>query len=292
MVTLEESIPQNSDGYRYAQSAFYSQFNDVDFYVEDAWQENLYLCILGRLFPRLKIENIHPLGGKENAIQHARVNTSRRKSIYLLDKDFDDLLGKLQKQDNVFYLEKYCIENFFIEEQAILKFIIAEKPRLKPANVQRQIEFQTRWDDIVRQLANLFALFFIVQKHNIALKSTSQKPDSFCSAADSCSIDQRRVSQYASSVRKMAAKQNMNLNLDYELQACSEQFELNKRTGFYGVNVSGEFMLHLFVNRIAKLFGLDRVPDLQSFAYRLAEKCDFHSLRALRRRMNTYLNAN
>ena len=117
MVTPEESVPQYSDGYRYAKSAFYSQFNDVDFYVEDAWQENLYLCILGRLFPRLKIENIHPLGGKENVIQHARANTSIRKSVYLLDKDFDDLLGKLQERTNIFFLLSFlCFsaELFFV----------------------------------------------------------------------------------------------------------------------------------------------------------------------------------
>ena len=290
MVTPEESVPQYSDGYRYAKSAFYSQFNDVDFYVEDAWQENLYLCILGRLFPRLKIENIHPLGGKENVIQHARANTSIRKSVYLLDKDFDDLLGKLQERTNIFYLEKYCIENFLIEEQAILKFIIAEKPRLKLANVQREIEFRLQWNDVVRQLANLFALFFIVQKHNIALKSSSYKPDCFCLAVDSCSIDQKRVAQYANSVRRMAAKQKTHLNLDHEVQVCSEQFELNKLTDFHGVNVSGEFMLHLFANRIVKSFGLNHVPDLQSFAYRLAEKCDFYSLQGLRRKVNAYLH--
>jgi len=83
MVTLEESIPQYSAGYKQAQSSFYIQFNDVDFYIEDAWQENLYYCILSKLFPKLRIENIHPLCGKENALAHAKTPVTVGVKVFL-----------------------------------------------------------------------------------------------------------------------------------------------------------------------------------------------------------------
>ena len=111
MLTPEESFPSFSVGYRDAQSVFYEQFNDVDFFVEDEEQENFYYSILNKLFPGVQIEKITPLRGKPHVIQHAKNNHAKRKSVYIVDKDFDDLLGKIYKQPNLFYLDKYSIEN-------------------------------------------------------------------------------------------------------------------------------------------------------------------------------------
>jgi hypothetical protein len=79
-----------------------------------------------------------------------------------------------------------------LEEKAVIKFIIDEKPLMKPNQVQAKLRFLSDWDDIIRQLAKLFALFFVVQKHNIeALKHTSYRPDFFCSP-DKCCVDEKR----------------------------------------------------------------------------------------------------
>jgi hypothetical protein len=290
MVTSEESIPQYTDGYRYAQSAFFCQFNDVDFYVEDEGQENLYFCILKKLFPRIRFEHIHPLRGKQNTIAHAKANWSPRKSVYLLDKDFDDLLGRIHVQANVFYLDKFCIENFLVEEKAIIKFIIDEKPRLKSADVCGKFRFQSEWDEIINQLSRLFAYFFVVQKHNIALPSTGQAPDCFC-LPTKCSLDSEKVSQYVKRLRKRASQQVIAVDLQNELAACSTAFELNRQTKLSGANVSGKFILFLFEHRITKSFGLNHVPNTESFAYRLAQGCDFRSLGALHERVSAYLSA-
>ena len=71
MLSPEENIPGFSDEYKSARNVFYHQFNDVDFYVEDEEQENFYLCILKKLFPDVRLENIYALRGKQNAIRHA-----------------------------------------------------------------------------------------------------------------------------------------------------------------------------------------------------------------------------
>ena len=289
MVTLEESIPQFSAGYKQARSTFYVQFNEVDFYIEDAWQENLYHCILSRLFPKLKIENIHPLCGKENAIEHSKTPIPGRKSVYLLDKDFDDLHGELEQQENIFYLEKYCIENFLLEEQSVVMFVISEKPKLKLEYVRKELGFTALWDDMVKQLAQLFAVFFIVQKHNLPMKSTSFEPDVFCSKDDKRNIDGGRVASYIRNARKYMVNQNVGRDLDFELEACAGDFELKKPKHLRGAHVSGQFLLLLCSHRIAKQFGINSVPDMHSFGYRLAEKCEFKSLSEIRRKINDYL---
>jgi hypothetical protein len=291
MVTPEETVPGFSDDSRYAESVFYTQFNDVDFYVEDEEQENLYFLILRKLFPEVRFENIYPLRGKQNAIEHAKKNCSGRTSIYLLDKDFDDLLGKIHVQQNVFYLDKYCIENFLLEEKATMKFVISEKPRLKASVIAKKLGFSRLADEIILQLSKLFALFFVVQRHNIALKSTGHAPSFFCRPGDACNVNDEAVLGYAKSVKNMAAKQGLDINLERELQVSSDDFELTKPRGMEGVNVSGQFILHLLSQRLGHIFGLAAVPELHSFAYRLAQNCKFDGLGQLQRRVKSHLRS-
>ena len=53
--------------------------------------------------------------------------------------------------------------------------------------------------------------------------------------------------------------------------------------------------LHGYINKSIpfhhdiNLLGFNSVPDLHSFGYRLAEKCEFQSLAEVRRKINAYL---
>jgi Protein of unknown function (DUF4435) len=291
MVSPEESLPRFNENYRYAQSAFFEQFNDVDFFVEDEESENFYFLIFSKLFPNVRLENVHPLCGKANAIEHSKRNSSPRKSVYLLDKDFDDLLGILHKQQNVFYLEKYCIENYLMEEEALIGLIIGAKIKLKPRDVRANLRFQSELDEIIGELSNLYALFFLVQKHRIQAPNTSQTPECFCSSKSKCSLDKDKVYAYRSLIRRRAKQQALDVDLDKELKRYSTTFELGKRNGLYGQHVSGRFILHLFWQRISKAFGLESVSDLNTVAYQLAKECTFNSLAGLKKKVDVYVKA-
>ena len=49
MVNLEESVPQKSESYLNAQSVFFVQFNEIEFYFEDEHHEELYFVILKKI---------------------------------------------------------------------------------------------------------------------------------------------------------------------------------------------------------------------------------------------------
>jgi hypothetical protein len=121
------------------------------------------------------------------------------------------------------------------------------------------------------------------------MKSTSFSPDAFCSRDDKCNVHGERVASYIKETQKHLIKQNVEGNLDTELDACAGDFELKKTKQLRGTHVSGQFLLLLCSNRIAKQFGLSSVPDMHSFGYRLAEKCEFRSLAEVRQKINAYL---
>jgi len=106
MATEDESIPKESTKSLYAKSVFFRQFNDIDFYVEDHGEENLYFLILKKLFPNLYFENIFPLGGKENLINRAR---SEKKAIgYLFATFLVICLHQLHIKSTSRFAQEYC----------------------------------------------------------------------------------------------------------------------------------------------------------------------------------------
>jgi hypothetical protein len=86
-----------------------------------------------------------------------------------------------------------------------------------------------------------------------------------------------------------AGSQGIQIDMIEELKACSAIFELDAKSKLQGANVSGEFILCLFAHRIAQSFKLNHVPDLKSFAFRLAQKCDLSSLHAFRGKVDLFL---
>src|SRR4051812_24509150 len=111
MISATDSLPIKTEAFLRGMDVLYFGFNDIEFYVEDEDQENLYLAIFKRLFPGVKLEKIFPLGGKKNVRDEARLHVGNKKKVFVVDKDFDDLLGRKLSLPNLFYLDRYSIEN-------------------------------------------------------------------------------------------------------------------------------------------------------------------------------------
>jgi hypothetical protein len=134
-----QNLPARSQNGMAALDIFYTELNDVNFYVEDEEQENLYFEILRRLFKSIKIARIFPLGGKSAVLQHA--TSAAKQSIncfraYIVDRDLDHLLGKQFEHSNVFYLDRFCVENHLLQHSAIVEIVIENHLKRKRAEVE------------------------------------------------------------------------------------------------------------------------------------------------------------
>ena len=58
---MDDFLPTLSESFLRGQNVLYKQFNDIEFYIEDTEQENLYYHILKIIFPQIKFEKIFPL---------------------------------------------------------------------------------------------------------------------------------------------------------------------------------------------------------------------------------------
>ncbi|KRW58507.1 DUF4435 domain-containing protein [Pseudomonas sp. TTU2014-080ASC] len=265
---------------------FYTDFNEVFFYFEDEDQENLYDEIIRKILPDIKMARVFPLQGKSSVLKHASAEENSERSsqsIYVLDKDFDDLLNKKHTKSNIFYLDRYCIENYLIDEPAIAKVIIETYPKAKINDIESSINI----DEIINNhnLIHLFKLFYCVQKLELGLKNCSKKCDHFTETKKRWILDKGKINEYEQEVLNKA----LELKRHPKLTDIQSDFRL-KLPDQYSIHelVSGKFLLGLVFSYIKSKYSLGAI-SLDSFTYRIAKNCDLRSLTQLSISIRTFL---
>lgn len=123
---MDEEFDYSQDA-KAARDLFVSDFTSHIFYVEDTGAEIFYERLFERLFPKLRDFQVVCLDGKTNVRKKA---AERRIAdltyIFVVDKDFDDLLGGADP--NLVYLDRYSVENYLADLQALVKVLVEEYP--------------------------------------------------------------------------------------------------------------------------------------------------------------------
>lgn len=146
---------------------FYSNYNDVNIFVEDEGKEYIYEDIFQRMFDsQIKIRKILPMKGKpgvEKAFKEYGSEYDGKPAIYLVDGDFDLVMGKqMIENPNYIYLEKYNIESYYIDEKAVLRFM-AGKMKQTQKSVSQIINFSSWENCVYRAMQELFINYMIAQ---------------------------------------------------------------------------------------------------------------------------------
>jgi hypothetical protein len=288
MITIEESIPTRNTNYRLAEDIFHVQFNEISFFIEDEDQENFFFCILKNLFPDIQIDKIFPLNGKDNVINESNENIGNKKKIFIVDKDFDDILNKINTNDNLFYLERYSIENHLIEKDAIVEYIIGEKPKLKRADINNLFDLGVNIQNINNKLSELIHLHLVVQKKCSRIKNVSLNHERFFDFNNGdFSLKPAQLSRY-----KLDIQTELN-NIDGRLTLTSQFKKVNKIVNINNnqlciKHVPGKYLVKMIKQVIESLFGLVS-RNVESFCYRLSENCSFASLNGLKLSIEQYI---
>ncbi|MEI3790349.1 MULTISPECIES: DUF4435 domain-containing protein [unclassified Chryseobacterium] len=288
MITIEESIPTKNDDYRFAEDVFYFQFNDISFYIEDEDQENFYHKILCKLFPNLQIEKIFPLNGKNNVIDECKSNIGDKKKIYIVDKDFDDILGKKESISNLFYLNRYSIENYLIEESSIIEYIVSEKPKLKRSNIKRKLELIKIIETIKLSIKEIIHLFLLVQKKCSQLKNISLSYERFFDFNNgNFQIRQNQIDSYIDSIKNELKAVDKRLKFDVQLKKLVKEHNLSSNDCCIN-HYPGKFIIKMLKQTIESLFGLNS-RNIESFSYMIACNSRFDSLFFLKNEIDIFL---
>lgn len=180
-------FPEYSDIARDAIDLFLFQSADAIFYFEDSNHEAVYERLVNRIFPKASKIQIVCLGGKTKVIAKARVQDQLPvRSLFVLDKDFDDLLGKLETIPNLYYLNVYSLENYFLQLNALLQICVEERPT--ELTLTRARTMTPEWADFMDRLQHACSdaarLFIVARRFRVEIESTKMRVDSLLTGAE------------------------------------------------------------------------------------------------------------
>ncbi|SDR45864.1 Protein of unknown function [Burkholderia orbicola] len=268
-------VPAYSEDALAAIDVFLFEFNDCLFYVEDVGQENLYLSILGKIMPDVKIDNIFPLGGKENVLTHCRENpASRRPAFYILDMDYDDLLGEVVEDERIIYLKRYSIENYFIEFDAILNLIISEYPKRHINDVRENLRFDDFYRKTLNDIRSLVRAFILTQLHKVGAKGCGLAIERFVGCSRYI-IDANKVALYEAGLFLTLKTSGVYSDIDEMRRAGDRHISFDLED--VGRRACGKHLLALLAHWLSDVWGVKNITS-DSFCYRLASACGFESL--------------
>lgn len=196
--------------------------NQIDFYVEDKDNEYRYASIFKKLF-NVKIDTVFGLGGKNNLkkkYEELKKHNDLEKSFFIADADFDFLLEKEIINDKHFiYLEKYEIENYIIDENAIITFLM-NGLKCMETKAENELDYKNWLNEAVNKLYRLFILFLVVQKLDLGLKNTEENGNKYFK--ETGNVNEKQIDKYYQEVKNKISIENPELDLDTEIEEMKE----------------------------------------------------------------------
>lgn len=189
-------IPTRSE---YAGQSYrlFTDYNEIHVFVEDSGFENLY----AELFKRsgLNVRKVFSKNGKASVVEAARCCTDSR-CVYVVDRDWDDFFGITYSLSNLVILEKYSIENYFIEYAGFRALVLADNPR---SDVETLLS-SGRFDSIVKSVSDalrpLFECYLAMQALQDNRPNCGIKPGRFQTKDKSCFPDANQIETFVAGI--------------------------------------------------------------------------------------------
>ncbi len=282
---MNSGFPELSDSFLSGQDILYSQFNDINFYVEDTDQEHFYYNILRKLFPNLSFEKIFPLNGKDNVVIESKLTTGDKTKVYIVDLDFDEILGRKENEPNLFYLKRYSIENYLCHKTSIYEIIREKNPKLKDSEIDALFNFENLQKQWKILLSELSSTFIIIQKFSLGKEYFGINcPRDFDCASLPPTYKNNFLPTYLNEVETLLK----NIDSRYTLNAQINRLKSNFRSLEKAIkNIPGKYILNLLKHQLERL-GLINQISLESFTYKLSKDCHTNNLLYLRDEIKEY----
>lgn len=154
-----------SDESRRLVSTFLTYRNDVDIYTEDEEKDKeFYRTLFSRLIKSdIRINDVTPLGNRDQVITRCKSEPKGdRKKVFIVDGDIAVVNGVSLNIENLFVLDRYCIENFLIDNNSACNYVYLNCGTKSKEKIEADIKYQEWLSQYSESLINLFIHFAII----------------------------------------------------------------------------------------------------------------------------------
>ena len=262
---------------------FFEGVNKLDVFVEDVGKEYEYETILKKLLEeKYEISEIFPLGGKNNVIktldefiENGKLDSEIPK-IFIADGDFDKYLDNIEVKEhpNLVYLEKYNIENYYVDRKATVSFMKGKLEKLDK-EVEEIIKFEEWLEETVNDLKPIFILYCIIQENELGIPNVGESEYRIFENSSG-----KVISQVYDSLKLQVEKKLPNVS---ELERIMEEKYLKENSDFFDLICGKHLLCSLFLHLKSRGKGFRRV-DLE---WHLKQNIDISKLDFLKQRIET-----
>jgi hypothetical protein len=283
---MSDGFPEFSESFLKGQDLLYTQFNELNFYVEDTGQEYFYFHTLKKVFPNLAFEKIFPLGGKTNVLLAAEENKGDKTKVYIVDLDFDAILSSKKEKPNLFYLEKYSIENYLFEKSALYELIKEHKPKITDTQIESSFSYDSMLIQCQVGLSELACVFLTITYHELGIEYFKINP------ARDFTFTQHGIIKRGTHLTNYETQIDValkNINKRYTLTGHVKKFRKHFNPTAEAIkNIPGKYILTLIKHRLEQK-QLTTQMNLESFTVRLAKNSALQQLNYLRNEVMSYI---
>jgi hypothetical protein len=152
-------------------------YNEIEIFVEDTKNRNMWIELIRRVIPKnVRLKSINQLGGRDQVLAACKADQAEdgRKKLYIIDGDFDHIVGRSKPRLKFLYrLRSYCVENLFVHAGSVAYIGAASKPEWTDADIEREFAFQQWYADTASLLKPLFRAYAVVNKVAPSIATTA-----------------------------------------------------------------------------------------------------------------------
>lgn len=237
----------------------YDDYNDIHIFVEDKGFENLYK----ELFKKygVRVGSIFSKNGKRSVLKAAESCTDT-KCVFIVDRDWDDLLGIMLTLKNVVVLSMHSIECYLIDHGAFSGIVLGDCPKCNIDSFLGEKHFGEILTDVSDKLRPLFECFVAMQMSD--KKGKMGPPGHFQQKNHSCAPDEREIAKFISDSGVLVP------------QFVKDYFSTEVLT----IKGHGKFMLHFVWQGVRYRSRIGQI-GMEKLMMRLAQLIDTPELKAL-----------
>jgi len=266
-----------------ASSVFYEAYNDVDIYIEDTavGYRKIFKEILSKaLHSQFAIEQVFPIGNRNEVIAECEKNQSHtgRKRVYIIDGDLFILNGNDRTDlKGLFVLPRYCIENFFFNQDGIVQTAYEEESEMEMDEIIAGLDFDNWLLGNEVLLLELFIVYAICYKQIPSEQTIGFKVNKLCSSSNGIVCPEkieRRINDLKEKLVLHFGEERMVVEINLIKEKIKEKDHKLLRY------VSGkDYLLPLMLNRLKSFLKISN--NNTSLRIRLAMRSDVEELKSI-----------
>lgn len=257
--------------------------NSIDIYTEDKEADKaFYVLLLQRLLKDtgVKINDVHPLGNKEDVIKACKADhDKRRPCLYIVDGDVFLQYQNEEPVDNLFRLDAYCIENYIICEESICKTAYElNGGRFSMENIKNQINYSL----VLNNSITLIDLFFWYSiQSELFGQFEIRHIDAFFDMHNVC-VDNQKINNRIDEIKRGLINNGYsNERINNLLQLRIQKFG-NTISTLFKIVSGKDYLIPLFCNIIKQKVCSKISLPRESWKYQLSKTCDLNRLSDLK----------